>query len=197
MTFNIYKVADKQPQGIPYLFTPGEANGWSMYASQWLAWNDDAKSFFGTVKVGAKDGFKLVSIVNGVNWGNPNWGGENGALVSDGPNIKPSADGLYWVVASPEALTYSLTEITSVGLIGVGGDWNNDIELTPTEDLLQWSATVDFSAEWKIRMNHNWDLNYGGSLENPVYNGGNISGIDGTHKITVNFAGNLPVITIE
>ncbi len=195
LEYNIYKTAD-----VPYLFSPGTANGWDMYKSQWLVWNNDQKCYFGTLKIEVGDGVKFVDDVRpgtgGPSWDNPNYGGSDGMLAVGGDNIKPANTGLYWVKADTANLTYSLTEITSVGLIGVGGDWEKDIQLTPSDDLLTWTAEVDLSAEWKIRMNGNWDYNYGNAPDDLVYNGGNIKGYDGHYTVTMDFSGNLPRLII-
>ncbi|MDE6439128.1 MAG: hypothetical protein K2L62_05695, partial [Muribaculaceae bacterium] len=192
MTYNVYKVAD-----VPYLFTPGGSNGWSMYASQWLAWQDDSRSFKGLVKADAGDGFKMVSIVNGVNWDNPNWGGSEGTLVYDGSNIKPASTAIYFVDANTEALTYTMTEITSVSLIGAFNGWAGDFELTPSDDLLQWTAKgVQLGGEFKVRMNHSWDISYGGAMPGVTFNAGNLTVEDGVYNVTFNLAGNLPYLTV-
>lgn len=192
MTYNVYKVAD-----VPYLFTPGGSNGWSMYASQWLAWQDDSRSFKGLVKADAGDGFKMVSIVNGVNWGNPNWGGSEGTLVYDGSNIKPASTAIYFVDANTEALTYTMTEITSVSLIGAFNGWDGDFELTPSDDLLQWTAKgVQLGGEFKVRMNHSWAISYGGAMPGVTFNAGNLTVEDGVYNVTFNLAGNLPYLTV-
>lgn len=196
MEYNIYKTAD-----VPFLFTPGGANGWNMYSSQWLSWIDSRKSYQGPVSVDAGDGVKFVDIVGtgngGPNWGNPNFGGSDGTLVKDGPNIKPAASGLYWAIADLENLTYSLTEITSVGLIGVGGNWSDDIELTPSDDKKVWTVTTALSGSWKVRMNHSWDMNYGNKPNDLVFDGGNIEGYDGTYTVTLDLSGNLPILIIS
>lgn len=196
MEYNIYKTAD-----VPYLFTPGTANGWNMYSSQWLSWNDGKKSYLGPVSIEVGDGVKFVDIVGvgngGPNWGNPNYGGADGVLSLGGDNIKPAATGLYWAVVNTADLTYSLTEITSIGLIGVGGNWDNDIELVPTADKKQWTVTTALSGSWKIRMNHSWDINYGNRPDDLVLDGANIEGYDGTYTVTFDVSGNLPVLTIS
>lgn len=193
LEYNIYKTAD-----VPFLFSPGGANSWDMYNSQWLVWNDDAKSYYGTVKIDSEVKFVdiLRSGTGGPSWDNPNYGGSDGTLVVGGDNITANT-GLYWAHVNTADLTYELTEITSVGLIGVGGDWDNDILLTPSQDKLEWSGTVELSGDWKIRMNGNWDYNYGNSPSDLVYNGQNIGGYDGTYSVTVDFSGNLPVMIIQ
>ena len=193
LEYNIYKTSD-----VPFLFSPGGANGWNMYSSQWLVWNDDAQSYYGTVKIDSEVKFVdiLRSGTGGPSWSNPNYGGSDGTLVVGGDNIKANT-GLYWAHVNTSALTYELTEITSVGLIGVGGDWENDILLSPSSDMLQWTGTVELSGEWKIRMNGNWDYNYGNAPTDLVYNGGNIGGYNGTYSVTIDFSGNLPEMIIR
>lgn len=198
MEYNIFKTTE-----VPYLFTPGTANGWNMYNSQWLAWNADKKAYFGTVKVDVGDGVKFVDIVRtgtgGPSWDNPNYGEASaGVLLKGSPdNVKPAKTGLYWAKIDIVGLTYQLTEVTSVGLIGVGGDWNNDILLTPSDDLLKWTAEVDLSGDWKIRLNGSWDYNYGNTPDDLIYDAGNIGGYDGHYTVTMDFSGNLPRLIIS
>lgn len=193
MTYNVYKVAD-----MPYLFTPGGSNGWSMYASQWLAWHEGSKSFKGLVKADAGDGFKMVSIVNGVNWSNPNWGGSAGVLTADGANIKPDHTAIYFVSADTEALTYELTEITHISLIGAFNNWGGDLDLTPSNDMLIWSAQgVQLGGEFKVRMNHDWAISYGGAMPGVTFNDGNLSVEEGVYNVTFDLSGNLPYLTVS
>ncbi len=75
-------------------------------------------------------------------------------------------------------------------------DWNSDVELVPNADQTVWTGEADFTGEWKIRMNGNWDANYGGALLNPSFNGSNFN-TNGAASVTVNFAGHHPVIKVK
>lgn len=194
MTYNVYKVAD-----VPYLFTPGGSNGWSMYASQWLAWQENSKDFRGLAKLDADQGFKLTPNVNGVSW-STNWGGGDGTLVpNSNDNIKPAKTAIYFITANTEALTYELTEITHVSLIGAFNGWDEskDLDLTPSDDLLIWSAKgVQLGGGFKVRMNHSWAINYGGDMPGVTYNGRDLTVDDGVYNVTLDLSGNLPYLTV-
>jgi hypothetical protein len=50
-------------------------------------------------------------------------------------------------------------------LIGVNGDWNNDIDMTEVAPGIWMSPQTSItSAGWKVRNNHGWDENAGGAL---------------------------------
>jgi hypothetical protein len=74
--------------------------------------------------------------------------------------------------------------------------WGAQEPLTPDADYKVWSGDVNLTGEWKIRMNDNWDYNYGGDVNGMVFGGGNISGYEGLYNVSVSFAGNRPVVTL-
>lgn len=196
-TYNIYQTDVE----IPYLFTPGVASGWERYSSQWLQWIGGKSAYMAPIKIDGE--VKFMDIVapgyGGTSWNIcPNYGGADGKLVLGGENIKVDKTAIYFVTADLNNLTYDLTEVTSIGVIGVGGDWNNDIELTPSQDLLKWSAKVELKGEaWKIRFNHGWAYSYGNKINDLVFDGGNISGYEGTYTVTFDMTGNLPRIALS
>lgn len=179
-----------------YLCTPGNANGWSQNASNWIPYVEDQGCNLGAIILDG--GFKFT---DGDTWDNDKtygMGDAEGQLAQPGSDMSAPL-GLYWAKVNTLALTYELTPITSLGVIGGFNNWGGQENLTPSADFRTWTGTVTIPAdnnEWKIRMNDNWDMNYGGSLENPVFNGSNIA-MSGTLNITVDFSGNLPVITVH
>ena len=50
------------------------------------------------------------------------------------------------------------------GLIGVAGDWENDIYMYAGDAGLFYSPVVSFEGEFKLRFNNGWDVNRGGVL---------------------------------
>ena len=109
---------------------------------------------------GADDGFKLRKgdeWLGGtlVNLGEP--------FATGGDNIKV-APGFYKVVYDSKASTITVSEGNVWSLIGVGGDWNNDIDMTETDG--KWvSPATKINGEFKLRYNHGWDVNRGGTFE--------------------------------
>ncbi len=100
-----------------------------------------------------------------------------GTLTTDGSsNVDAPTAGFYKIDVDLAAMSYKLTAITSVGIIGNGGDWNNDIELTYNAAGGYWEAYTDLAAgEFKFRANHDWAINWGGSLDDLQQDGANLT----------------------
>lgn len=178
-----------------FYYTPGGYNGWSQTKSQYL-YNlnnkEKPKSYWGMIL--AKDEFKISSA--------PNWDGTNygeaalGELSTTGGNIKTDGTGLYYLTADFDALTYSLTKIEKLSVIG-GGDWNTDRFLTPNEDFSVWTGEAKIDGDWLIRVNGGWDIKLANDLKNPTPYGNNFEKVSGTFQVTVTFSGHHPVIKLE
>lgn len=185
----------------------GGRGGWSTAGASWLRQSEDGLYKEAVVLDGS---FKFVDPATGEDWVDPTtWGmGVEGELVNaGGSDIQVTeAAGTYWAIADlrdAAAMTYTLVKVTSVGVTGVN-DWNADapIELTSNEDGTLWTGDVDFNGgSWKIIINHSWDYNYGGSIEDPHFNWGNFfdgdsNAPDGACTVTFDLTGNLPVIQV-
>ena len=139
------------------------------------------------VKLTASDEFKFRQDKS---W-DVNLGGDFGsfgsdfAVTQDGPNIKVTADGVYDLIVNPGAGTAQVVEtlgggvsgiiggdepgpeptpVTGWNIIGLNGDWENDILATQHGN--QWVAyiTANESTEFKWRKDAGWDENYGGVM---------------------------------
>lgn len=144
-----------------YLYTPGNSNGWSQEASQMLSTKDN-ETYTGFAYL---DGtFKFTSQPNwdGVNFG---YGGEEGTLTTENGdnNLSVETPGLYWCEVNVIKLTYKVTLINSVSMIGGFNDWGGDVEMTASDNYLVWRGglTLADASEWKFRMNEGWDINLG------------------------------------
>ncbi|MCH5230503.1 MAG: hypothetical protein J1F43_01755 [Muribaculaceae bacterium] len=183
LTYNIQELAT-----FENLYTPGDSNDWTQSKSQMLSTNDFI-TYTGFAYL--KGGFKFTSQLD---WDGFNYGSAGeGKLSLDGGagNIEVKEADLYWCKVDVVELTYSLTEITSASLIGVNGDWDNDIELTAVDDQkLEWTGTMTLNEEggWKFRFNNGWDINLGGSTTDLVLNGDNITTPAGTYTVTLNLS---------
>ena len=175
--------------------TPGSNNSWNPDNSQYLYCikNDgvDTNEYVGSVLVSG-EGFKFFTT-------DGSWiGCDSGALGTTGDdNIAPTeGDGLYWATINLDTNTYTLTKINQIGMIGNMNSWGGDIDLTPNADQTVWTGEATLDGEWKLRMNGNWDINYGGALLNPSFNGSNFN-TSGDATVTINFAGHHPVIKVK
>lgn len=96
-------------------------------------------------------------------------------------------------------MTYEMTPVTSIGVVGGLNGWSADapVELTPDATLLKWSADVALTGEWKIIINHSWNSNYGGpDLNEATFDGPNISGYEGNYTVTMDFSNAKPAIVV-
>ena len=123
-----------------------------------------------------------------------NYGGEFVELgepfdaVAGGDNIKVPA-GFYKVELNTNDLTITVSNGSVWSLIGVNGDWENDIDMTLTDG--KWvSPVTKISGDFKLRENHGWDNNRGGvfvALGEPfeaVAGGDNINVEEGNYVVT-------------
>ncbi len=177
-----------------YVAVPNQANNWSENGS-WLTYFESRNCFLGAAVVDPIYGYKF--LMDGT-WcgagdaeGEYNYGG--GGNIGEGAGMNA---GLYWFTVDTDAKTYTCTEITSLGLIGGFNGWGAQENLTPNAAGSVWEGDVNLSGEWKIRMNDDWGMNYGGSADELVFDASNISGFEGLYHVTIDFTGHQPVLTL-
>ena len=168
------------------MFYAGDANGWTFSP---LAKSGDA--FVGYYYIYQPDnastwGFKLTAADNwDVSYGA---GDGDNSIALDGGNIQiTSPSGFYQLSVDMSTMTYSLSAITQVSLIGsaVNGDssWSTDYDLTFNTETMAWEGTYTMTdGEFKLRANHDWTLSWGGDLDALTSQmGANISIAAGTY----------------
>ncbi len=186
---------------IENLYTPGNSNGWNQGASQ-LLYTYNYEDYMGFAHLNGLFKFSTQPNWNGKNLGA---GAEEGTLSDDGGagNLNAPADALYWCKVNLPKLTYSITEITSLGAIGGFNGWGAQEAFEHGGDFLIWTGIVTLTegTEFKIRMNDDWGINLGAkddnyNLDELVLDGNNIKcdsnlpGFegDGTYVITVDLS---------
>ena len=133
--------------------------------------------------------------------------------ASDAAQIKTPVRGnhLYWVSADLPNLTYSMTVINNLALIGNHNDWSHDtsIDLTASKDFKTWTATdVELNGGCKIAANKVWgEVDFGGvsagtdSEGNLVYNlsmkGSDMDIPQGKYDVKINFSAWPYVMTLK
>ncbi|MDO5320930.1 MAG: SusE domain-containing protein [Bacteroidia bacterium] len=145
----------------------------------------------------AANGFK---ITYGGNWDNDsgNWGSENQGEAAEAASVQlVNGDASQNIICYGEKRYYLfsfnkdqlvLTKLMSfdkVGVIGLNGDWDNDIEMTYNGYKGRFWADVDAASatEFKFRLDGAWDSNWGGSLDNLAGGGDNIAIEAGQYRI--------------
>lgn len=170
----------------PILYMAGDANGWAQI--DYLA-SVDGSSFTGFMYLN-QNGFKFCS--------EPNWDGTNyGATFfsKEGDNIIMTEEaGYYKVEVDLSAKTYTLTPITTIGVIGdaTEGGWDSDQDMTyipynsETKEPGYWEIKdINLTAgAIKFRANDAWDISWGGDINSlTTNNGGNITVEAGIYDI--------------
>jgi len=114
--------------------------------------------------------------------------GEPFEAVAGGDNIKIGA-GFWKVVLDTNEKTITISNGQVWSLIGVNGDWSNDIDMALADG--KWvSPVTKISGEFKIRENHAWSNDRGGTFVavgepfEAVAGGSNISVPEGNYVVT-------------
>jgi len=175
------KTGDLETSFSDYVYYAGNANGWSSSASP-----------LAHLGLGAYQGFYYVNgdfkIVDTAWYGDAG-DGKLGSGNSYG-NISGVTTGFYQFDVNMDELTYKLTEVTKIGIIGsaVNGDtsWGTEVDMTYDAENGYWTWTGALTqGEFKFRANGSWDISWGGSLDAlTTKNGANITiEADGTYTI--------------
>ena len=132
---------------------------------------------------GGKGAFKFTGAYNDWNQGNYGTGtinddGLSGTLIDDGGSGNILAEpGFYFAEVNLAEMTYKLTPITTIGIVGPAqaNGWGGDTDMTYNPETRAWEATVELAAdEFKFRANDDWTFNWGGSEDNLTQNGANL-----------------------
>lgn len=158
-----------------YLWVPGDANGWGFEGGRVRSYNFDGK-YSGIIYV--KGGFKFTNKAgwDGTNYG---WGADGHSLSDSGDagNLWISDEpGLYYVDVDLNTMTYNYTKIETMGIVGDFNSWGNDVVMIWNEAescYIAENANVT-SAGWKFRVNYDWNINFGGSLNALTVSGDNL-----------------------
>lgn len=176
----------------PFIYFIGATDGWTN-AEQKLAHVDDAK--------GVYTGYLYCADPNG--WGNQfkfqrvagSWDNEinsgafstfSGAATSEGGNISVNAgEGVYYFDVNLGEGTITATKVETMGIIGGFNNWAGDAPMTWNAEEYCFEATnVGVTADgWKFRVNGDWPINLGGSLNNLTAGGDNITVAGNTVKL--------------
>lgn len=186
-----------------YIYLPGDANGWSFDQDVLRGKNYDGE-YLGFAMIGGEWGWKITPEQSwDLSYGA---GSTDGVIALGGGNImEGSTATLYYANVNLESLTYTLTPITSISIIGEPtGDssWGTDFDLTQSSDNQKvWTYTGHLEAgQFKFRMNHGWDINLGGlSADALEQNGDNLSiAAAGDYTVTLTLsADGISSYTIE
>ena len=170
----------------PVLYMAGDANGWAQI--DYLS-GEDGVNYTGFMYLN-QNGFKFCTQQN---WDGTNYGATY--FSKEGDNIIMTEEaGYYKVEVDLSAKTYTLTPITTIGVIGdaTEGGWDADQDMTyvpynsETKEPGYWEIKdINLTAGTiKFRANDAWDISWGGDINSlTTNNGGNITVDAGTYDI--------------
>lgn len=173
MTINMMDYTYTIKQIAPEYYLVGKLQGWSdklenktclMYAetpmvqSYTTQWKDDAN-----LKIWLGSDFGVWANAYGAKDDGDN--SVEGKIAGSGAIVCPEPGAFYTFKADFSTMTYKWTKLENqnptayekVGLIGVGGDWDNDVDMTEVTPH-NWFIEKNIpEGSFKIRANHKWD----------------------------------------
>ena len=173
MTINMMDYTYTIKQIAPEYYLVGKLQGWSdkpegktclMYAESAMVqsyttqWNDDAN-----LKIWLGSDFGVWDNAYGVKDDGDN--SVEGKIAGSGAIVCPEPGAFYTFKADFSTMTYKWTKLENqnptayekVGLIGVGDDWNKDVDMTEVTPHNWFIEKTIPEGNFKIRANHKWD----------------------------------------
>ncbi len=183
-----------------HVWVIGDFNGWNFdKVDQYLYAYKGGSTYTGLIDFGDKaaNGFKMTGAAN---WDNGNWGLDKAAtapeaeaasvqLINDGGSgdIKCYSKRFYMFEFDRTSLVLKKTwSADQIGIIGLNGDWNNDIvmEYNAYKHRFYADITVADATEMKFRADSDWTLNWGVDLKG---GGDNIPVEAGNYRVYLDF----------
>ena len=179
----------------PFIYFIGSTDGWKSN-DQKLALVDDAKGVYtGYVYLADPNnaGFEFKFQRAPGNWDTAIGAStfvtfkESAIGVANGNLGVKDGEGVYYMDVNLSEGTIKATKVTTMGLIGQfqGWDAENDVVMTWNADEYCFETTnAGVTADgWKFRINKDWGVNLGGSLNNLTAGGANIAVAGNTVKL--------------
>ena len=177
----------------PFIYFIGSTDGWKSN-DQKLALVDDAKGVYtGYVYLADPNaaGFEFKFQRAQGNWDTAIGAGTfvsfGGAAIGvDNGNIGVNAgEGVYYMDVNLSEGTITATKVETMGIIGGFNNWAGDAVMTWNAEEYCYEATnVGVTADgWKFRVNGDWPINLGGSLNNLTADGSDIKVAGNTVKL--------------
>jgi len=155
---------------VNQLWLPGSYEGYNPAAAPTIPALTQT-TYEGYVYFSAAGNFKFTSApdYNHINYGDAG----NGKLTTDGNagGIVYNSAGVYLLDADITNLTYSVTYISTIGIIGTATPqgWNASTAMTYDQPTGLWSIKLALvPGALKFRANDNWTINYGPSDSNSL-----------------------------
>ena len=176
----------------PFIYFIGATDGWKS-SDQKLALVDEAKGVYtGYVYLADPNGsgFQFKFQRKAGDWNNAIGAGAlstfSGAATNEGDNIGVNAgEGVYYMDVNLSEGKITATKVEKMGIIGGFNNWEGDAVMTWNAKEYCFEATnVGVTADgWKFRVNGDWPINLGGSINDLTAGGDNLSVAGNTVKL--------------
>lgn len=176
----------------PFIYFIGATDGWKS-SDQKLALVDEAKGVYtGYVYLADPNGsgFQFKFQRKPGEWNNAIGAGAlstfSGAATNEGDNIGVNAgEGVYYMDVNLSEGKITATKVEKMGIIGKFNEWGGDVVMTWNAEEYCFEATnVGVTADgWKFRVNGDWPINLGGSIDNLTAGGSDILVAGNTVKL--------------
>lgn len=197
---------------LPKIAVPGNHQGWSPPSAPLMASSGFGQTNFeGYISLDGEFKFLRPKADGTFDWDgdSADWGDDgtfSGVLLNTGETNCTATAGYYWVKANTVTLTYSITPITTWGIIGSAtpGGWDSSTPMTYNPTTKKWSIVVNLvDGEYKFRSNNIWNAgsvqyNLGGfqadkvgddyAGENMSYGGANLAVTAGTYLVELDLS---------
>lgn len=151
---------------LPKIAVPGNHQGWSPPTAPLMASSGFGQTNFeGYISLDGEFKFLRPKADGTFDWDgdSADWGDDgtfSGVLLNTGETNCTATVGYYWVKANTATLTYSITPITTWGIIGSAtpGGWDSSTPMTYNPTTKKWSIVVTLvDGEYKFRSNNIWN----------------------------------------
>ena len=151
---------------LPKIAVPGNHQGWSPPTAPLMASSGFGQTNFeGYISLDGEFKFLRPKADGTFDWDgdSADWGDDgtfSGVLLNTGETNCTATAGYYWVKANTATLTYSITPITTWGIIGSAtpGGWDSSTPMTYNPTTKKWSIVVTLvDGEYKFRSNNIWN----------------------------------------
>lgn len=157
------------------VYVPGAKGLWDFTSTFLFCYAEDGDTYQGVVDLGDNYSTVEFKITTTADWADQYTHGSDGTvaekdpasmtLVNPGSNINNYQSARYYsftFVKSTKVLTKNIS-FNQVGVIGLNGDWNNDIVMTQIARNGQFYADIEVASatEFKFRLDADWVTNWG------------------------------------
>ena len=185
------------------VWLPGTANGWSHATAQHLfCYAEDGNTYVGVTDFGegyADNQFKLTGAAS---WADEtgNWGMDDPSAAAESASItlKNGSQDNITIYRAHRYYHFTFTKsnlglkmdkgFDKVGVIGLNGDWENDIVMTLSNNKQLFYVDIDVPSDtqFKFRLDGGWDTNWGGDMSGLTGGGDNIPISAGKYRVYLN-----------